>query len=48
MTLEDLENKFNSLAADHFDEAKQKGLKDTIFACEGMSARELMVELTKS
>jgi 2-methylcitrate dehydratase len=48
MTMKDLENKFNSLAADHFDEAKHKGLKETIFECEGMSARDFMGEMVKA
>ncbi len=42
MTLEDLENKFCSLAADHFDGGKQKELKETIFSCEEMPTREFM------
>jgi 2-methylcitrate dehydratase len=42
MTLEDLENKFNSLSADSFSAAKLSKLKDTIFNCDSMSAREFM------
>ncbi len=48
MTMEDLENKFNSLAAGHFDAGKQQELKETIFECENMSARDFMGEMAKS
>jgi 2-methylcitrate dehydratase len=45
MTIDDLENKFNSLAGDKFDTAAKKQLKETIFDCEEMSASEFMVSL---
>ncbi|MBC8399928.1 MAG: MmgE/PrpD family protein [Candidatus Marinimicrobia bacterium] len=45
MTMEDLENKFNSLAAGLFDAEELLQLKDTIFNCETMSARDFMSQM---
>jgi 2-methylcitrate dehydratase len=45
MTIDDLENKFNSLAGDKFDTAEKKQLKETIFNCEEMTASEFMESL---
>ena len=45
MTMDDLENKFNSLAGDKFDTAVKKQLKETIFNCEELTASEFMKSL---
>ena len=45
MTMDDLENKFNSLAGDKFDASAKKQLKETIFNCEEMNAVEFMETL---
>ncbi|NQT96974.1 MAG: MmgE/PrpD family protein [Candidatus Marinimicrobia bacterium] len=45
MTMADLENKFNSLAAGLFNEEELSQLKDTIFNCETMSARDFMSQM---
>ncbi|MCK5331899.1 MAG: MmgE/PrpD family protein, partial [Candidatus Marinimicrobia bacterium] len=45
MTMEDLENKFNSLAAGLFDAEELSQLKDTIFNCETMSTRDFMGQM---
>ena len=45
MTMDDLENKFNSLAGDKFDASAKKQLKETIFNCEKMNAVEFMETL---
>ena len=45
MTMDDLENKFNSLAGDKFDTAAKKQLKESIFDCEKMTASEFMESL---
>jgi len=45
MTMDDLENKFNSLAGDKFDAAAKKQLKEIIFNCEEMTASEFMENL---
>ncbi|MCK4607277.1 MAG: MmgE/PrpD family protein [candidate division Zixibacteria bacterium] len=42
MTMEDLEAKFNALSDGLLPPARQTELRDTIFACEGMSARDFM------
>jgi 2-methylcitrate dehydratase len=42
MTMDDLENKFNSLAGDKFDTAAKKQLKETIFNCEELTTSEFM------
>lgn len=42
MTMEDLENKFNSLSAKLIDSERQQKLKDIIFNCEKYSVREFM------
>jgi 2-methylcitrate dehydratase len=46
MTMDDLKNKFNSLAGDKFDSGAKTQLKEYIFYCEDMSAREFMDNLT--
>lgn len=46
MTIEDIENKFNSLSAKLLTEKKQKKIKDMIFSCEKMKARDFMKTLT--
>ena len=45
MTIDDLENKFNSLALIKFNDAEMKHLKDVIFDCEKYSAKEFMGEM---
>ena len=45
MTMEDLENKFNSLAGDKFDSQAKAQLKENIFNCENMSAGKFMNNL---
>jgi len=45
MTLDDLENKFNSLAVDKFDNNELKHLKDVIFNCENYFARDFMKKM---
>ena len=45
MTMDDLENKFNSLAGDKFNASAKKQLKETIFNCEEMNAVEFMETL---
>jgi len=45
MTMDDLENKFNSLVGDKFDDFKKNQLKDTIFDCEELTAGEFMQSL---
>ena len=46
MTMDDLKNKFNSLAGDKFDPGAKTQLKEHIFNCEDMSAGEFMDNLT--
>jgi hypothetical protein len=45
MTLEDLENKFNSLSTAVLSAERQAEIKDLIFNCETVSAREFMSKL---
>lgn len=45
MTLEDLENKFNALSSKLLNEEKQKKIKEMIFNCEQLSAKEFMEAL---
>jgi 2-methylcitrate dehydratase len=45
MTMNDLENKFNSLVGDKFDDSKKNQIKDTIFDCEELTAGEFMQSL---
>ena len=45
MTMDDLENKFNSLAGDKFDLYAKNQIKDNIFNCEDRSAVQFMEEL---
>ncbi len=45
MTIDDLENKFNSLAMIKFNDAEMKHIKDVIFDCEKYSAKEFMGEM---
>ncbi len=42
MTMEDLKAKFNALSDGLLSPARQTELRDTIFACESMSARDFM------
>ena len=42
MTLEDLENKFNSLADNVLDDTRLKAVKELILDCDTISAREFM------
>jgi 2-methylcitrate dehydratase len=42
MTMEDLDNKFEALAADVMGINKMEEIKETIFHCEEMTAREFM------
>ena len=43
--LHDLENKFNSLVGDKFDDSQKNQIKDTIFDCEELTAGEFMQSL---
>jgi len=45
MTIEDLENKFNALSDKLLSPEKQKAIKETIFNCETLSAKEFMKSL---
>ncbi len=45
MTIDDLENKFNSLSSERFSAAELTELKDIIFNCEDMSTRDFMNQL---
>ena len=45
MTMEDLQNKFNSLAGAVLNNERLSEVKDLIFACETFSAREFMSKL---
>jgi len=45
MTMEDLENKFNSLAGGAFSQDELNSLKELIFNCENVSARDFMSQL---
>ena len=42
MTMDDLENKFNALSSKLLNPEKQKQVRDTIFACEGLKTRKFM------
>lgn len=46
MTMEDLENKFNSLSSNLLSNKRQQEIKHTIFNCEHLSARKFMSKLT--
>lgn len=48
MSTEDLKNKFNSLARDSFNQDDLNSLKDIIFDCENVSARDFMSQLIVS
>jgi len=48
MTMIDLENKFNSLAGDSFNQNDLDSLKDLIFNCDNFSARDFMSRLVVS
>ena len=45
MTMEDLDNKFNSLSEKILSSSKQKEVKETIFSCEKVSTQEFMKTL---
>ena len=45
MTMDDLENKFNSLAGDKFDSNTKSQIKDNIFHCDDISAVQFMENL---
>ncbi|MBC8215390.1 MAG: MmgE/PrpD family protein [Candidatus Marinimicrobia bacterium] len=45
MTIDDLENKFNSLSCDLLDLNRQKEIKDMIFSCENMNIKDFMNQL---
>jgi len=45
MTMEDLENKFNSLASDKFNDSELLELKELILNCDDYSARDFMNKL---
>ena len=45
MTMEDLENKFNSLASDKFNDSELLELKELVFNCDEHSARNFMNKL---
>jgi 2-methylcitrate dehydratase len=42
MTMEDLENKFNSLSSELLDEQRQNEIKEMIFSCEEMNVNNFM------
>ncbi|MCE1187759.1 MAG: MmgE/PrpD family protein [Ignavibacteria bacterium] len=46
MTMEDLENKFNALSESVLSPDRQEAIKNIIFNCENMTAREFMASLT--
>ncbi len=46
MTMEDLEAKFNGLSAELLSAERRANVKDSIFSCESMTAREFMSGLT--
>ena len=48
MTMEDLENKFNSLAGDKFKENDLNDLKELIFNCDNLSAKDFLTQLVIS
>ncbi len=45
MTMEDLENKFNSLSDELLSKRKQKSVRDMIFKCEKLKATDFMEKL---
>jgi 2-methylcitrate dehydratase len=45
MTMEDLENKFNSLAGEKFKENDLNSLKELILSCDNLSTRDFMSQL---
>ena len=45
MTIDDLENKFNSLSGDKFNENELTALKELIFNCENFTVRDFMSQL---
>ena len=45
MTMDDLENKFNALSAELLSPGRQKDIKDIIFSCENMTAKDFMNKL---
>lgn len=45
MTMVDLENKFNALSSDLLDSGKQSEIKNMIFSCEELSAKDFMQKL---
>ncbi len=45
MTNEDIENKFNALSGSLLNTERQKEIKDMIFTCDGMNARDFMTKL---
>jgi 2-methylcitrate dehydratase len=45
MTNEDIENKFNALSGSLLNAERQKEIKDMIFTCEGMNARDFITKL---
>ncbi len=46
MTMEDLENKFNALSVKLLIPRRQDEIKNLIFNCEQLTAREFMTKLT--
>jgi 2-methylcitrate dehydratase len=45
MTMEDLDNKFNSLSSELLTSLRQKEIKDAVFNCELITAKEFMKKL---
>ena len=45
MTMDDLENKFNSLAGNEFNKIELNSLKKLIFNCENISSLDFMSQL---
>jgi len=45
MTMDDLTAKFNGLSAALLSEDRRKEIKDMVFACEKISAKDFMAKL---
>ena len=45
MTMEDLTKKFDSLSRELISEKQRKSIRDTVFSCEEMSAKDFMEKL---
>jgi hypothetical protein len=45
MTIEDLDNKFGALSSELLSEEKQKEIKNMIFNCDDLTAKDFMSKL---